>query len=161
MRFREKILAPASLLRWREECRAAGRRLVATNGCFDILHLGHVTYLEEARSFGDELLVGINGDESVRAIKGPGRPINSESDRAAVVAALACVSGVFIFQDHDALKFLEMVQPEIYVKGGDYKLDTINQEERALVEKMGGQVRVVAGVPGKSTTGLLGKLREP
>jgi len=123
-----------------------------TNGCFDILHVGHVTYLEAARNQGEALLVGVNGDASVRALKGPGRPINTEGDRAAVVAALASVDAVCIFQEKDVLKLLEHVRPEVYAKGGDYTLDTIHQPERRLVESMGGTVVVLGGVPGKSTS---------
>lgn len=129
-----------------------------TNGCFDLLHRGHVTYLEAARDQGDALLVGVNSDASVRELKGPNRPINAESDRAAVLAALQSVDAVCIFADREALRFLEAVRPDIYAKGGDYTIDTINQEERRLVERLGGKVVVVGGVPGKSTSALIGKL---
>ncbi|HEV2392497.1 MAG TPA: D-glycero-beta-D-manno-heptose 1-phosphate adenylyltransferase [Verrucomicrobiae bacterium] len=135
--------------------RARGKRLVVTNGCFDLLHLGHVTYLEDARKLGDALLVGLNGDASVRTLKGPGRPVNPEADRAAVVAALASVDGVFIFQEQTATAFLKQAQPDIYVKGGDYTLETINQDERRLVEAGGGKVVILPVVPGRSTTRLL------
>ena len=158
MKFREKILSVEALPEWRAKLRASNSRLVVTNGCFDILHLGHVTYLEEARSFGDELLVGINGDASVTALKGPGRPINSESERASVVAALGSVSRVCVFHDMEALRLLEMLKPDVYVKGGDYTLDTINQNERILVEALGGRIEIVSGVFGKSTTNTLRKL---
>jgi D-beta-D-heptose 7-phosphate kinase/D-beta-D-heptose 1-phosphate adenosyltransferase len=158
MMFRQKIMTWDQLTPWREELRVAGRRLVVTNGCFDILHLGHVTYLEAARNRGDALLVAVNGDASVRGIKGPDRPVNNEQDRAAVLAALASVDGVCIFHEPNALRFLAQVRPDIYAKGGDYTIETINQEERRLVEQMGGTVAVLGGVPGKSTTGLLQKL---
>lgn len=156
--LREKILAWEQLPAWRSALRSAGRRLAVTNGCFDLLHRGHVTYLEAARNQGDALLVGLNADASVREIKGPQRPVNSEEDRAFVLAGLASVDAVCIFPDRTALNFLAAVQPDIYVKGGDYTIDTINQEERRLVEGMGGRVVVLAGVPGKSTTGLLEKI---
>jgi rfaE bifunctional protein nucleotidyltransferase chain/domain len=158
MSFREKILAPGTLASWRAGWRSRGQRLVATNGCFDLLHVGHVTYLEQARQLGDALLVGVNGDASVRALKGPGRPVNSEQDRAAVVAALAAVDAVFVFSETTAMAFLERVVPDLYVKGGDYTLDTINQEERRWVEAHGGRVVVLGGVAGKSTSGLLERL---
>jgi rfaE bifunctional protein nucleotidyltransferase chain/domain len=158
MNFREKILTRDCLTAWREGVRAAGKVLVATNGCFDILHLGHVTYLEAARNLGDVLLVGVNADAVVRQLKGPGRPVNTEQDRAVVLAALQSVSGVYIFPEFDAQQFLRMVQPDIYAKGGDYTIDTINQEERRLVESRGGKVAVIGGVPGKSTTGLIAKI---
>lgn len=158
MNFREKILSWDQLQSWREGLRAKGQRLVVTNGCFDLLHLGHVTYLEAARNEGDALLVGVNSDASVRSIKGPSRPVNQEAERAAVLAALASVDGVIIFYEPDAMRLLQTVGPDIYAKGGDYTIDTINQDERRLVESMGGKVVVLGGVPGKSTTGLLEKM---
>ena len=156
--LREKILRWEQLPAWREALRAGKRRLVVTNGCFDLLHRGHVTYLEAARNQGDALLVGVNADASVKELKGPGRPVNSEEDRAFVLAALASVDAVCIFSDRTALRFLSVIQPDVYAKGGDYTIDTINQEERRLVESFGGKVVVLAGVPGKSTTGILEKI---
>ncbi len=156
--FRDKIIAWDKLPAWRDALRTRGKTLVVTNGCFDILHLGHVSYLESARNLGDALLVGINGDAAARQLKGPGRPVNSEADRAAVLAALASVDGVCIFADKTATKFLSAARPDIYVKGGDYNLDTLNQEERHLVESAGGKIVILPLVPGKSTTGLLKKI---
>ncbi len=158
MNFREKIIAGDKLPEWRAALRASGRKLVVTNGCFDILHLGHVTYLESARNFGDALLVGINGDEATRQLKGPGRPVNVEADRAAVLAALASVDGVCIFAEKTAEKFLSAARPDIYVKGGDYNLDTLNQDERRAVESAGGKIVIIPFVPGKSTTAVLEKI---
>jgi D-glycero-beta-D-manno-heptose 1-phosphate adenylyltransferase len=158
MNCAEKILAAEALSHWRNELRHSGRRLVVTNGCFDLLHSGHVTYLEAARNQGDALLVGVNSDAAVRSLKGPDRPINSEADRALVIAALESVSVVFVFGERDAAEFLRSVQPDIYVKGGDYTLETINQVERRLVESMGGKIVLLARVPGKSTTSLLEKM---
>ena len=158
MHFCDKIIAWDDLPAWRLRMRATGRRLVVTNGCFDLLHLGHVTYLENARNFGDALLLGVNGDDAVRGLKGPGRPVNSEADRAAVLAALQSVDGVCIFTDTTATKFLAAAQPDIYVKGGDYTLETLNQDERRAVESAGGKIMLVPFVPGKSTTGLLEKI---
>lgn len=132
--------------------------MVVTNGCFDLLHLGHVTYLEAARNLGDALLVGVNADATVKQLKGPDRPVNGETDRAAVLAALQSVDGVYIFPEFDARALLELVAPDIYAKGGDYTIDTINQDERRLVEKLGGKIAVIGGVPGRSTTGLIGKI---
>jgi len=114
--------------------------------------------LEAARNQGDALLVAVNGDSSVREIKGPGRPINAESDRAAVLAALASVDAVYIFQERDALRLLTLLEPEVYAKGGDYTIDTINQEERRAIESIGGTVKIIPLVPGKSTTALLKKI---
>ena len=158
MNFQSKIIDWAHLPAWRKALRASGKKLVVTNGCFDILHLGHVTYLESARNFGDALLVGINGDEATRQLKGAGRPVNSESDRAAVLAALASVDGVCVFADKTAVKFLSAAKPDIYVKGGDYTLDTLNQDERRAVESAGGKIVIIPFVPGKSTTALLEKI---
>ena len=158
MNFREKILAESDLPAWHAVLRAQGKKLVVTNGCFDLLHLGHVTYLEAARNQGDALLVAVNSDASVRELKGPGRPVNSESERASVLAALASVDGVCVFYERDATRLLSLVRPDVYAKGGDYTIDTINQDERRLVEGLGGKVVVLGGVPGKSTTDLLEKL---
>ena len=138
--------------------RAAGKRLVVTNGCFDLLHLGHVSYLETARNHGEALLIGVNGDAAVRQLKGPGRPVNSEADRAAVLAALESVNGVCIFTETTATRFLAEAQPDVYVKGGDYTLDTLNQDERRTVEKAGGKIVIIPFVPGKSTTATLAKI---
>lgn len=158
VRCADKILSTETLACWRREIRSVGKRLVVTNGCFDLLHAGHVTYLEAARSIGDALLVGVNSDAAVREIKGPSRPLNSENDRALVVAALESVDAVFIFRERDAVRFLQEVQPDIYVKGGDYTLETINQEERRLIEQAGGRIVLLAHVPGRSTTGLLERM---
>jgi len=156
--FRDKIIAWDQLPEWRKAVRASGKKLVVTNGCFDILHLGHVTYLEAARNLGDALLIGVNGDNAARQLKGPGRPVNSETDRAEVLAALQSVDGVCIFAETAAVKFLAAAQPDVYVKGGDYTLDTLNQKERRAVERAGGKIVIMPLVPGKSTTALLEKI---
>jgi rfaE bifunctional protein nucleotidyltransferase chain/domain len=158
MNFRSKIIAWEKLPEWRKTFRATGKKLVVTNGCFDILHLGHVTYLETARNFGDALLVGINSDDATRQLKGTGRPVNSENDRAAVLAALESINGVCIFTEKTATNFLAAAQPDVYVKGGDYTLETLNQDERRAVENSGGKIVIVPFVPGKSTTALLEKI---
>jgi rfaE bifunctional protein nucleotidyltransferase chain/domain len=158
MDFRSKIIAWDRLPAWRAAVRAAGKTLVVTNGCFDLLHVGHITYLETARNLGDALLIGVNGDEAVRGLKGPNRPVNSEADRAAVLAALQSVDGACIFTDVRATRFLAAAQPDIYVKGGDYTLETLDQDERRAVESAGGRIVLVPFVPGKSTTGLLEKI---
>jgi len=156
--FHDKIIAWDDLPAWRRQVRASGRKLVVTNGCFDLLHLGHVTYLENARNFGDALLIGVNGDAGVRELKGPTRPVNAETDRAAVLAALESITAVCIFPEKTATNFLAAAQPDIYVKGGDYTLETLNQDERRAVESAGGKIVLVPFVPGKSTTGLLEKI---
>jgi D-glycero-beta-D-manno-heptose 1-phosphate adenylyltransferase len=156
--FRDKIIPWDQLPDWRTARRKCGQKLVVTNGCFDLLHLGHVTYLESARNQGDTLLVGVNSDEAVRELKGPTRPVNAEFDRAAVLAALRSVDAVCIFQEKRATRFLEYSQPDIYVKGGDYTIDTIDQEERQLVERMGGRIVIIPIVAGRSTTAVLAKI---
>lgn len=155
MELADKIIPFDQLAAWREALRESGRSLVVTNGCFDILHAGHVTYLNAARQQGDVLLIGLNADESVRRIKGPTRPINCESDRATVLAGLAAVDAVTVFTEDDALHLLETVKPDVYVKGGDYTIDTINQPERRLVESQGGRIVILPGVEGRSTTAIL------
>jgi len=158
--FRDKIVTWENLPAWRAARRAEGKRLVVTNGCFDLLHLGHVIYLEAARQLGDALLIGVNGDASVRQLKGDTRPVNAEADRAAVLAALQCVDGACIFTEKTATRFLATAQPDVYVKGGDYTLDTVNQDERRAVEQGGGRMVILPFVPGKSTTALLGKISQ-
>jgi rfaE bifunctional protein nucleotidyltransferase chain/domain len=143
-----------------KELRAGGKKIVATNGCFDLLHAGHVRYLRNARNLGDILVVGINGDESVRQLKGAGRPINREKDRAELLAALESVNLVAIFPEMRATRFIECVAPDVYVKGGDYKSETLNSEERTALEKIGSKIEIVPFEQGYSTSGLLEKLRD-
>ena len=158
MNFRDKILSLDALPGWRSALRVQGKRLVVTNGCFDILHAGHVTYLDAARQQGDALLVGLNGDASVRQLKGEGRPVNSENDRAAVLAALQAVDAVCVFPETRATRFLSLAQPDIYVKGGDFSLEQLPKEERDVVAGLGGKIVTIGFVPGKSTTALLEKI---
>ena len=145
---------------WREEAKQRGVKVVATNGCFDLLHVGHVRFLQEARAQGDLLVVGVNGDGSVRELKGEGRPVNPEGDRAEVVAGLAGVDAVVIFPEKRATRFLDAVRPDIYVKGGDYRAEQLDQDELAAVKKGGGLVKVLRLTPGRSTTAVLQKLKK-
>ena len=133
--------------------------IVVTNGCFDILHAGHVTYLEKARSHGTSLIVGLNSDASVRILKGEGRPINKEQDRARVLAALECVDRVVIFPEPRATNFLKISRPHIYVKGGDYTLETLYPPEREAVEAWGGKVVFIPLIEGLSTTATISRAR--
>ena len=153
-----KVVDWEAAARWVRDLQGQGKLAVFTNGCFDLLHLGHVTYLETARRQGQALLVGVNGDEAVRQLKGPDRPVNDEYDRAAVLAALESVDAVCIFADSTATRFLAAAQPDIYVKGGDYTLETLNRDERQTVERAGGRIVLIPFVPGKSTTALLKKI---
>ena len=136
--------------------RAQGKTLVTTNGCFDIMHSGHVRYLTEAAALGDLLVVGVNSDEVVGRLKGAGRPVRKEDDRTLVVAALAMVDGAFIFRENDPRQFLDVLQPDVHVKGGDYTNDII---ERETVERHGGRVAIVSYVNGFSTTSIVGNIK--
>ncbi len=141
-----------------DDLRATGKKLVATNGCFDLLHVGHVRYLRAARALGDFLVVGLNGDQSVQELKGAYRPINTEKDRAEVVAGLDCVDLVTIFPETRATRFIAAMKPAVYVKGGDYNLDTLNEEERAVLKGIGAEVRLLPFEPGYSTSRLIERI---
>ena len=158
-RLMGRVLSLKELADWRRDEKAAGRRLVATNGCFDLLHVGHIRFLQEARALGDSLVVGLNGDASVRELKGPGRPVNPEADRAEVLAALGCVDAVVVFSEKRATRFLEATQPDVYVKGGDYRPEDLDADEQTAVRKSGGQVKVLKLTPGKSTSAVLAKVK--
>jgi len=138
-----------------EKLRSAGKKIVATNGCFDLVHVGHVRYLQAARALGDLLIVGLNGDRSVHELKGAGRPITGESDRAEMLAALACVDLVTIFPEIRATKFLAAVRPAIYVKGGDYTAETLDEEERTILKDVEAAIRLIPFEAGYSTSGLI------
>ena len=140
-----------------ERLKQEGKRVVFTNGVFDILHIGHVRYLQSARALGDALLIGVNADASVRRLKGPTRPINPEADRAEVLAALACVDGVCIFSEDTPHGLIEVVRPNIHAKGGDYKSpDAL--PEATLVRSLGGEVVILELVAGRSTTGTIERI---
>jgi rfaE bifunctional protein nucleotidyltransferase chain/domain len=140
--------------RWREE----GRVVVSTNGCFDLLHPGHVRFLQQARGQGDLLVVGLNSDASVRQLKGPGRPLLSQEDRAAMLAALRCVDWVVVFEEVLANDLLARLRPDLHCKGGDYIAEKLPEAE--VIRQGGGQVRILPFAPGYSTSGLLGAIRE-
>lgn len=137
--------------------RAHGQRIVFTNGCFDILHVGHVRYLGAARALGDCLVVGLNSDASVRRLKGPARPVNEEADRAEVLDALRAVDYVTIFDEPTAAELIEIIRPDVYVKGGDYTIATL--PEAKIVRDYGGRVEFIDLVPERSTTRVIEKLR--
>ena len=139
--------------------RAKGKKIVATNGCFDLLHPGHVRYLAAGRALGDILVVGLNGDQSVRELKGAERPVNNERDRAELLAALESVDFVTIFPELRATHFIESAAPDVYVKGGDYNSESLNPEERAALQKIGSKIEIVPFEKGYSTSALLEKLR--
>ncbi|MBQ3434380.1 MAG: D-glycero-beta-D-manno-heptose 1-phosphate adenylyltransferase [Selenomonadaceae bacterium] len=141
-----------------EGLRQRGKQIVFTNGCFDILHAGHVRYLTTAKSFGDVLIVGLNTDESVRRLKGTNRPINTQDDRAEVLLGLKAVDHVIFFGEQTAEALIAEVKPAVYVKGGDYTLETL--PEAAIVQSYGGRVELVNLVAGRSTTNIIGKILE-
>jgi rfaE bifunctional protein nucleotidyltransferase chain/domain len=141
------------------EIRESGQKLVLTNGCFDLLHTGHVRYLQEAKQLGDFLVVAVNGDESVRALKGEGRPINRADDRAEVLAALESVDYVTIFSEPRVTAVIEALRPAIYVKGGDYTPETLDSGEVAALKQVGAEIRTVALVPGKSTSAMIARMK--
>jgi rfaE bifunctional protein nucleotidyltransferase chain/domain len=153
----DSILDPPALERFAGEARAAGRRIVFTNGVFDILHPGHVRYLQAARAHGDVLIVGLNSNASVRRNKGSGRPINPETERAEVLAALACVDAVSIFDEDTPADIIRRVQPDILVKGSDWPADQI--VGRDTVEARGGRVILEPVEQGHSTTWIIEKAR--
>ncbi|MFV2113980.1 D-glycero-beta-D-manno-heptose 1-phosphate adenylyltransferase [Micromonospora sp. LOL_025] len=139
------------------EHRRAGRSIVFTNGCFDVLHRGHVRYLEQARALGDLLVVAVNSDGSVRRLKGPDRPVNPVEDRIALLAALACVDHVVVFEEDSPAGLIETVRPDVYVKGGDYPPEMV--PEAPLVRRLGGQVRTLGYVPDRSTSAIIDRIR--
>ena len=154
----QKVVSRGAAARWVKKLQAQGHRVVFTNGCFDLLHPGHVAYLEQARSLGEALIVGVNTDDSVRRLgKGAGRPVTPEADRARVLAALACVDRVVLFDEDTPLELITALQPDVLVKGGDYQLSEIVGRE--VVEARGGQVLALPFVPGYSTTELLRRIR--
>jgi D-beta-D-heptose 7-phosphate kinase/D-beta-D-heptose 1-phosphate adenosyltransferase len=153
-----KIGDAEAAARWLKDLQGQGQKVVFTNGCFDLLHRGHVAYLEEARSLGDALVVGVNTDASAaRLNKGPGRPVIQEADRARVLAALACVDRVVLFDEDTPLQLITLLEPDILVKGGDYKLNEIVGKE--IVEARGGRVLALPFLDGYSTSVLIGRIR--
>lgn len=165
---RRKIRGRDEVAREVQRRQQAGERGVFTNGCFDLLHLGHVRYLQEARALGDFLIVGLNGDESVRHLKGPGRPLMPENERAEILAALACIDYVTIFSEPTAGPLVEQMRPAIYVKGGDYALagdapevpDSSRLPEAKVVQAYGGIVRLIPYIPHHSTSELIAAIKQ-
>jgi D-beta-D-heptose 7-phosphate kinase/D-beta-D-heptose 1-phosphate adenosyltransferase len=156
--MRRKILSTAEAVAFVEHLRHAGKEVVFTNGVFDLLHPGHVRYLQDARREGDALIVAVNSDRSVRRIKGPGRPITAEHERAEVLAALASVDAVVIFDQEDPYDIISRLRPDVLVKGADWALDAIIG--RDLVESRGGRVVRIACAEGYSTSAIIEKIRQ-
>lgn len=139
--------------------RIAGKRVVLTNGIFDLLHTGHLYYLQQARRLGDALFIALNSDASTRALKGPARPVQNEAQRAYALAALACVDAVVIFCEPRLTAEIRALRPDVYCKAGDYTLDKLNPEERAALEAAGTRIEFMPFLPGFSTTNLIAKIR--
>lgn len=138
-----------------EQLRRAGQRLVLTNGCFDLFHPGHIVHLQQARDLGEALFVAINSDRSARELKGPDRPVYSQAQRALTLSALECVDVVIIFEELDAVSLIEKLRPDVYVKGGDYTLDTINQKERKVLDQLGVEIHILPQIEDFSTTNVI------
>lgn len=145
------------LIKFKED--HAGDKIVATNGCFDILHAGHVSYLEVAKELGDILVVGVNDDETVRALKGQGRPINHLEDRVKVLSSIRYVDLVVIFHEISARRFLEAIKPDVYVKGGDYALDDLPECEQAVLEENVSDIQILPELTGRSTTNIIQRIQ--
>jgi D-beta-D-heptose 7-phosphate kinase / D-beta-D-heptose 1-phosphate adenosyltransferase len=152
-----EVLGVAALAQRLARHRHTGDRIVLTNGCFDVLHGGHVSCLQAARHLGDVLVVAVNSDAGVTRLKGPGRPINPAADRAAVLAALRCVDYVTVFDDDTPVRVIEKIRPHLFVKGGDYRAQAL--PEAPAVERYGGQVMILGHVPGRSTTAMVERIR--
>lgn len=160
MRVLEKIIPYEELANWRASLPAQAKPLVVTNGCFDILHPGHLFLLEKARAMGKMLLVGLTGDAAIQKLKGAGRPTVPERDRVLMLCGFEFVSRVCLFPDLDAVAFLEKSRPDIYVKGGDYTIETINQDERRFLEFSGVTIEIVPKFENQSTSAILRKILE-
>jgi D-beta-D-heptose 7-phosphate kinase/D-beta-D-heptose 1-phosphate adenosyltransferase len=151
--MKQKIKERKTLLRIIKNLKTKGKRIVFTNGCFDLLHIGHIRYLEEAKALGDVLVVGVNSDSSVRKLKGPQRPILPEEERTEILSGLGCVDYITLFDEIDPLKLITSLQPNVLVKGGDWtKEQTVGRE---VVERSGGEVVILPFVQGASTSNLI------
>lgn len=157
--YQNDVLSRSELLERARTWKKANGRIVFTNGCFDLLHVGHLKTLWQAKAEGDYLVVGLNSDTSVRRLKGPSRPLNSEQDRATILAALKCVDAVTIFAEETPIALLAALQPDVHVKGGDYRLEDL--PEAATIQSYGGKIVLVQVVPGRSTSSLIEKSRQP
>jgi D-glycero-beta-D-manno-heptose 1-phosphate adenylyltransferase len=154
-----KLRELSAAVAWREQLRNAGRCVVLTNGVFDLLHTGHLFYLKQARALGDALIIALNADASVRALKGPTRPVQSEEQRAYALGALECVDAVTIFREPRLTREIQALQPDVYCKAGDYTLEKLNAEERAALEGVRARIEFLPFLPGFSTTKLIERIK--
>lgn len=155
----DKLFSLPQAVSHRAALQRAGQRLVLTNGVFDLLHTGHLSYLKKARSLGDALYVALNSDESVRALKGPTRPVQSEIERAYALSALWFVDGIIIFRTPRLTAEIEALRPDVYTKAGDYTLDKLDPGERGALEQVGARISFLPFLPGFSTTQLIAKIK--
>lgn len=153
------ILTLEEAVKWRKELADRGLRLAVTNGCFDLLHRGHAVYLNAARKEADALLVLVNSDDSVRALKGPTRPLQIQDDRAFLLCSLKAVDKSVIFDSPRCNRELEALAPDVYIKGGDYTEDSLDPDERAALKKSGSKIVFISFVPGRSSTGIIRKMK--
>lgn len=153
----EKLIDNTELQEVVKKLKNDNKKIVVTNGCFDILHAGHVRYLKESKKYGDVLIVGLNSDSSVKALKGPERPINNEMDRAEVLSGLESVDYVVLFSEKSPVKLLDTIKPDIYTKGADYTVETLPEAD--IVMKNGGEIKFIKLVEGKSTTKIIDKIK--
>lgn len=154
-----KLHTLESAVALRGQLREAGRRVVLTNGVFDLLHTGHLYYLQEARRLGDALFIALNADESVRALKGPTRPVQSEEQRAYALGALTCVDAVVVFREPRLTKEIEALRPDVYCKAGDYTLEKLDAGEREALQRVGARIEFMPFLPGFSTTSLIARIK--
>jgi D-glycero-beta-D-manno-heptose 1-phosphate adenylyltransferase len=154
-----KLHALPAAIAWRETLRKAGRRVVLTNGVFDLLHTGHLYYLKKARELGDALMIALNADASVRALKGPARPVQSEEQRAYALGALECVDAIAIFREPRLTAEIRALRPDVYCKAGDYTLEKLNPEERTALQDVGAEIKFLPFLPGFSTTNLIARIK--
>jgi rfaE bifunctional protein nucleotidyltransferase chain/domain len=155
-----KLVTLEKLTELFDQARSKRKRIAWTNGCFDIIHAGHVDYLERSKAWGDFLVVGLNSDASVKKLKGDFRPIFSELDRAKVLCSIVYVDYVVLFSDKSPIKMIQMLKPDYYIKGGDYTIDTIDQDERKVVEGYGGEIVLLPMVEGVSSSIIVEKIRK-
>jgi rfaE bifunctional protein nucleotidyltransferase chain/domain len=154
-----KLLSLESAVAQREKLRATGRKVVLTNGVFDLLHTGHLHFLQAARAQGDALFIALNGDASVRALKGPSRPVQSEEQRAYALGALVCVDAIVIFREPRLTAEIRELRPDVYCKAGDYTLDKLDPDERAALTAAGTHIEFLPFLPGFSTTNLIARIK--
>ncbi len=152
-----KILSGESLKAKLQEWKSSGKKIVFTNGCFDLLHAGHINYLAEAAALGDVLIIGLNSDSSVQVLKGPARPVNPEQSRATMLASMFFVNAVTLFAEQTPLNIIKQIQPDVLVKGGDYEINQIVGAEETLAK--GGEVKVLTFLPGFSSTAIIEKIK--